>query len=112
MVNGFILCFTDSRNGRDNLSELQLVQNGGLTGGIEPDHEDTGLTLKRKDTKKKMILLNIPWPTSSPTTVRNLSPSLNYLTTPECDVKCQINLSNLDLQHFKFLIDSARYKKG
>lgn len=32
---------TDGGNGGHDLSELKLVENGGLTGGIESDHENS-----------------------------------------------------------------------
>lgn len=32
---------TDSGNGGNNLAELELVKNGGLSGGIESDHKNT-----------------------------------------------------------------------
>jgi hypothetical protein len=32
---------TDRGDGRDNLAQLELVKDGGFTGGIETDHEDT-----------------------------------------------------------------------
>merc|ERR1719313_2215200 len=35
----------DGRDRRHNLSELQLVQNGGLTSGVEADHKDAALLL-------------------------------------------------------------------
>ena len=35
----------DGWNGCDDLSELELVEDGGLTGGIETDHEDAHLLL-------------------------------------------------------------------
>ena len=34
---------TDSGDGVDDLSELELVEDSGLTGGIETDHEDSHL---------------------------------------------------------------------
>ena len=36
---------TDSGDGGDDLAELELVEDGGLTGGIEPDHENPHLLL-------------------------------------------------------------------
>lgn len=38
------LC-TDSRDGGDDFTKLQLVQNSGFTGGIETDHENSHLLL-------------------------------------------------------------------
>ena len=32
---------TDRGDGGDDFSQLQLVQDGGLTGGIESDHQDS-----------------------------------------------------------------------
>lgn len=34
---------TDGRNGRDDLAELQLVQDGGLASGIQADHQNAHL---------------------------------------------------------------------
>lgn len=34
---------TDGRDGGDDLAELELVQNSGLAGGIEADHENAHL---------------------------------------------------------------------
>ena len=36
---------TNGRNGRDNLTKLELVENSGFTGGIETNHQDTHLLL-------------------------------------------------------------------
>lgn len=36
---------TDGGNGGDNLTKLQLVEDGGFTGGIETDHENSHLLL-------------------------------------------------------------------
>ena len=36
---------TDSGNGSDDLTELELVEDSGLTSGIEADHEDAHLLL-------------------------------------------------------------------
>jgi len=36
---------TDGGDGSDDLAELELVEDGGLTGGIKPDHEDPHLLL-------------------------------------------------------------------
>ena len=36
---------TDGGDGGDDLAELELVEDGGLTGGIKPDHEDPHLLL-------------------------------------------------------------------
>ena len=36
---------TDGGDGGDDLTELQLIKNGGLTGSIETDHKDTHLLL-------------------------------------------------------------------
>ena len=35
----------DGGDGRNDLTELQLVEDGGLTGGVEPDHEDSHVLL-------------------------------------------------------------------
>jgi hypothetical protein len=32
---------TDGRDGGDDLSELELIQDGSFTGGIESDHENS-----------------------------------------------------------------------
>lgn len=39
---------TDSRNRRNDLTELELVQDGGLTSGIETDHQNSHLFLGEK----------------------------------------------------------------
>lgn len=36
---------TDGRDGRDDLTELELVENGGLSGSVETDHENSHLLL-------------------------------------------------------------------
>jgi len=36
---------TDSWDGCNNLTELELVKDGGLTGGIKTDHKDTHILL-------------------------------------------------------------------
>jgi hypothetical protein len=36
---------TNGRDGGDDFTKLQLVQNGGFTGGIETDHENSHLLL-------------------------------------------------------------------
>lgn len=36
---------TNSGDGGDDFTKLQLVQNGGFTGGIETDHENSHLLL-------------------------------------------------------------------
>jgi hypothetical protein len=36
---------TDSGDGGDDLSELELVEDGGLTGSIEPNHQNPHLLL-------------------------------------------------------------------
>ena len=36
---------TDCWDGGDDLTELQLVENGGLSGGIETNHQNTHLLL-------------------------------------------------------------------
>jgi hypothetical protein len=36
---------TDGGDGGDDLAELELVEDGGFTGGIEADHEDPHLLL-------------------------------------------------------------------
>ena len=40
-----VIGLTDGRDSRDDLAELELVQDGGLTGSIETDHEDAHLLL-------------------------------------------------------------------
>ena len=39
------MLLTDCGNGGDDFTELQLVQNGGLSGGVETNHEDSHLLL-------------------------------------------------------------------
>lgn len=39
------MVLTDGGNGGDDLAELELVEDGGLTGRIEPDHENPHLLL-------------------------------------------------------------------
>lgn len=39
---------TDGRDGRHNFTQLQLVQDGGLSGSVETDHENTHLLLAEK----------------------------------------------------------------
>jgi hypothetical protein len=39
---------TDGGNGGDDLAELKLVEDGGLSGGIETNHEDSHLLLSPK----------------------------------------------------------------
>jgi hypothetical protein len=36
---------TNGGDGGDDLAELELIEDGGLTGGIEPDHENPHLLL-------------------------------------------------------------------
>jgi len=36
---------TDGGDGGDDLAELELVEDGGFTGGVEADHEDPHLLL-------------------------------------------------------------------
>ena len=36
---------TDGRDGGDDLTKLQLVKNGGFTGGVETDHQNPHLLL-------------------------------------------------------------------
>lgn len=36
---------TDGGDGGDNLSKLELVEDGGFTGGIETDHQNSHLLL-------------------------------------------------------------------
>lgn len=36
---------TDGRDGGDNLTQLELVQDGGFTGSIKTDHQDAHLLL-------------------------------------------------------------------
>ena len=36
---------TDGGDGRDNFAQLEFVKDGGFTGGIETDHQDTHLLL-------------------------------------------------------------------
>jgi hypothetical protein len=37
--------FTNSRNCSYNFTQLELIQDGSLTGGIKTDHKDTHLSL-------------------------------------------------------------------
>lgn len=39
---------TNGRDGGDDFSELELVQDGGLTGGIETHHQNSHLLLGEK----------------------------------------------------------------
>jgi len=39
---------TDGGNGRDDLAELELVENGGLSGSVETDHENSHLLLSEE----------------------------------------------------------------
>jgi hypothetical protein len=39
------MLLTDCGNGGDDFTELELVKNGGLSGGIETNHEDSHLLL-------------------------------------------------------------------
>lgn len=43
---------TNGGNGGDNLAELELVENGGLTSRIETHHEYTHLFLGKETTEK------------------------------------------------------------
>lgn len=36
---------TDGRDGGDDFTELELVEDGGFTGGVESDHQDSHLLL-------------------------------------------------------------------
>jgi len=40
------------RDGRDDLAELELVEDGGLTSGIETNHEDPHLLLREQATEQ------------------------------------------------------------
>lgn len=42
-VDGSGSGLTDCRNGGDDFTELELVQDGGLTGGVKTDHQDAHL---------------------------------------------------------------------
>ena len=37
---------TDSRDGGDDFSKLELVEDGGLTGGVKSDHENSCSTVQ------------------------------------------------------------------
>lgn len=39
---------TDGRNGRDNFTELELVENRRLSGGVKTDHQNSHLLLSPK----------------------------------------------------------------
>lgn len=39
---------TDGGDGGDDLAELELVEDGGLTGGIEANHEDAHLPFREQ----------------------------------------------------------------
>ena len=39
---------TDGGDGDDDLTELELVEDGGFTGGVEADHEDPHLLLSEE----------------------------------------------------------------
>ena len=43
---------TNSGDGGDNLTELELVQNGGLTSSIKTNHENPHLLLGKKPAKQ------------------------------------------------------------
>ena len=43
---------TNSGDGGDDLTELELVQNGGLTSSIKTNHENPHLLLGKKPAKK------------------------------------------------------------
>eukprot|EP00055_Hartaetosiga_balthica_P016349 m.102973 g.102973 ORF g.102973 m.102973 type:complete len:94 (-) comp9088_c1_seq1:343-624(-) len=43
---------SNSRDGGHNLSELKLVEDGGLTGGIQTHHKDSHLPLAKKALKQ------------------------------------------------------------
>ncbi len=43
---------TDGRDGSDNLTKLELVENGGFTSGIETDHENSHLLLPPQPVKQ------------------------------------------------------------
>ena len=40
-----VIGLTDGLDSRDDLAEVELVEDGGLTGGIETNHEDVYLIL-------------------------------------------------------------------
>lgn len=40
--------FTNGRNGGDNFAKLEFVQDGGLAGSIETDHQDTHLLFAKE----------------------------------------------------------------
>ena len=42
------MMLTDGGDGGHDLAELQLVEDGGLTGRIQPDHEDPHLLLAKE----------------------------------------------------------------
>jgi len=44
--------YTNGGNGGDDLSELEFVENGCLTGGVETDHKYTHLLLRKQATEK------------------------------------------------------------
>lgn len=50
---------TDSRDSGDDLAELELVEDGRLSGGIESDHEDTHLLLAEK--ARDYVATRRPW---------------------------------------------------
>lgn len=43
---------TDSGDGGDDLAELELVEDGSLTGGIEANHEDAHLLFREQTAKE------------------------------------------------------------
>ena len=57
------VCSTDGRDGGDNLAQLELVQDGGLTGGIQSDHQDTHLLLaeERAEQLSKRVSHGCSW---------------------------------------------------
>lgn len=40
-----MIILTDGGNGGDDLAEFEFVEDGGFTGGVQPDHEDPHLLL-------------------------------------------------------------------
>ena len=50
---GEVVGLTDGGDGGDDLSELELVEDGGLSGGVQSDHEDAHLLLAEEARKHR-----------------------------------------------------------
>ena len=47
---------TDCRNGGHNFSQFKLVQNGGFTRGVQPDHQDPHLLLAEETLHRSQVI--------------------------------------------------------